>query len=72
MRKNGRNTMFSTLANSMTSEDGSRIAHCKERKTGRNFNLDGPRAFAKRCHRVDIVIFFFYFLCRDSQNSFKS
>ena len=31
----------------------------KEWKTGRNVNLDGPRAFAKRCHRVDVVFVFF-------------
>ena len=42
----------------------------KEWKTGRNVNLDGPRAFAKRCHRVDVVFVFFF--RRDSQSSFKS
>ena len=35
----------------------------KERKTGGNFNLDGPRAFAKRCQQVDAVFFIlFYFI----------
>ena len=34
----------------------------KEWKTGGNFNLDGPRAFAKRCQQVDAVFFIlFYF-----------
>ena len=33
----------------------------KEWKTGGNFNLDGPRAFAKRCQQVDAV-FLFYFI----------
>ena len=36
----------------------------KEWKTGENFNLDGPRTFAKRCQQEDAVFFsflFFYF-----------
>ena len=31
----------------------------KEWKTGENFNLDGPRAFAKRCQQEDAVFFSF-------------
>ena len=34
----------------------------KEWKTGGNFNLDGPRAFAKRCQQVDAVFLFYFIL----------